>query len=330
MLSQEVILQMGTYLNPGKAAYQMAVNSEIYIDKTEMIQYINSVVNTQQRFVSVSRPRRFGKTIAANMLCAYYDREADSHKLFESHKVAGTSGWDEYHGKFDVIYLVMTRFFKSRLTVSEALSNMQKLVIRDLKRTYPDIDLPDDNDLIQTIYDVYSTTGKQAVVIIDEWDAVFRERPNDKEGQEEYLDYLRDLLKDNSYIALAYMTGILPIKKYGQHSALNMFTEYSMMAPRQLAPYTGFTEEEVKALSLKYGMDFEAVSNWYDGYLVSDRIPPEKREEYREGKYEGHRFSIYSPLSVVESMTTGVIKDYWNKTETYEALAEYIRMDYDL
>ena len=329
MLSQEVILQMGTYLNPGKAAYQMAVNSEIYIDKTEMIQYINSVVNTQQRFVSVSRPRRFGKTIAANMLCAYYDREADSHKLFESHKVAGTSGWDEYHGKFDVIYLVMTRFFKSRLTVSEALSNMQKLVIRDLKRTYPDIDLPDDNDLIQTIYDVYSTIGKQAVVIIDEWDAVFRERPNDKEGQEEYLDYLRDLLKDNSYIALAYMTGILPIKKYGQHSALNMFTEYSMMAPRQLAPYTGFTEEEVKALSLKYGMDFEAVSNWYDGYLVSDRIPPEKREEYREGKYEGHRFSIYSPLSVVESMTTGVIKDYWNKTETYEALAEYIRMDYD-
>ena len=329
MLSQEVILQMGTYLNPGKAAYQMAVNSEIYIDKTEMIQYINSVVNTQQRFVSVSRPRRFGKTMAADMICAYYDREADSHKLFESHKVAGTSGWDEYHGKFDVIYLVMTRFFKSRLTVSEALSNMQKLVIRDLKRTYPDIDLPDDNDLIQTIYDVYSTTGKQAVVIIDEWDAVFRERPNDKEGQEEYLDYLRDLLKDNSYIALAYMTGILPIKKYGQHSALNMFTEYSMMAPRQLAPYTGFTEEEVKALSLKYGMDFEAVSNWYDGYLVSDRIPPEKREEYREGKYEGHRFSIYSPLSVVESMTTGVIKDYWNKTETYEALAEYIRMDYD-
>ena len=329
MLSQEVILQMGTYINPGKAAYQMAVNSEIYIDKTEMIQYINSVVNTQQRFVSVSRPRRFGKTIAANMLCAYYDREADSHKLFESHTVAGTSGWDEYQGKFDVIYLVMTRFFKSRLTVSEALSNMQKLVIRDLKRTYPDIDLPDDNDLIQTIYDVYSTTGKQAVVIIDEWDAVFRERPNDKEGQEEYLDYLRDLLKDNSYIALAYMTGILPIKKYGQHSALNMFTEYSMMAPRQLAPYTGFTEEEVKALSLKYGMDFDAVSNWYDGYLVSDRIPPEKREEYREGKYEGHRFSIYSPLSVVESMTTGVIKDYWNKTETYEALAEYIRMDYD-
>lgn len=320
---------MGTYLNPGKAAYQMAVNSEIFVDKTEMIQYINSVVNTQQRFVSVSRPRRFGKTIAADMLCAYYDRCADSRDLFEKRKLADESGWDKYLGKFDVIHLVMTRFFKTRITVSEALSNMQKLVIRDYKRAYPDADIMSENDLIQTIDDVYSTIDRQVVIVIDEWDAIFRERPDDKEGQTEYLDYLRDLLKDNRHVALAYMTGILPIKKYGQHSALNMFTEYSMMAPRQLAPYTGFTEEEVKELSIKYDMDFGDISNWYDGYLVSDRIPPEKREEYREGKYKGHKFSIYSPLSVVESMTTGVIKDYWNKTETYEALAEYIRKDYD-
>ena len=320
---------MGTYLNPGKAAYQMAVNSEIFVDKTEMIQYINSVVNTQQRFVSVSRPRRFGKTIAADMLCAYYDRCADSRDLFEKRKLADESGWDKYLGKFDVIHLVMTRFFKTRITVSEALSNMQKLVIRDYKRAYPDADIMSENDLIQTIDDVYSTIDRQVVIVIDEWDAIFRERPDDKEGQTEYLDYLRDLLKDNRHVALACMTGILPIKKYGQHSALNMFTEYSMMAPRQLAPYTGFTEEEVKKLSKKYDMDFRDISNWYDGYLVSDRIPPEKREEYREGKYNGHKFSIYSPLSVVESMTTGVIKDYWNKTETYEALAEYIRKDYD-
>ena len=320
---------MGTYLNPGKAAYQMAVNSEIFVDKTKMIQYINSVVNTQQRFVSVSRPRRFGKTIAADMLCAYYDRCADSRDMFEKRKLADVSGWDKYLGKFDVIHLVMTRFFKTRITVSEALTNMQKLVIRDYRRAYPDADIMSENDLIQTIDDVYSTIDRQVVIVIDEWDAVFRERPNDKDGQTEYLDYLRDLLKDNRHVALAYMTGILPIKKYGQHSALNMFTEYSMMAPRQLAPYTGFTEEEVKELSKKYVMDFRDISNWYDGYLVNDRIPPEKREEYREGKYNGHKFSIYSPLSVVESMTTGVIKDYWNKTETYEALAEYIRKDYD-
>ena len=320
---------MGTYLNPGNAAYQMAIRSEIYVDKTKMIEHLNSVVNTQQRYVSVSRPRRFGKTMAADMICAYYDREADSRELFEKRKIAAAPIWDKYLGEFDIIHLVMTRFFKSRFTVSQALEKMQKLVNRDIKRTYPDIDLLDDEDLIQTIDDVYSAIKRQVVIVIDEWDVVFRERPDDKDGQTMFLDYLRDLLKDNRHVALAYMTGILPIKKYGQHSALNMFTEYSMMAPRQLAPYTGFTEEEVITLSLKYDMDFGDISNWYDGYLVSDWIPPEKREEYREGKYNGHRLSIYSPLSVVESMTTGVIKDYWNKTETYEALAEYIRKDYD-
>jgi hypothetical protein len=209
---------------------------------------------------------------------------------------------------------------------------MQKIVIRDFKRAYPDVELMSDIDLIQTIDDVYAAIDRQAVIVIDEWDAVFRERPDDKEGQTEYLDYLRDLLKDNRHVALAYMTGILPIKKYGQHSALNMFTEYSMMAPRQLAPYTGFTEEEVQGLCGRYGRDYARVKDWYDGYIVSDIIPPDPNHE--ELKTTGksptaNRYALYSPLSVVESMTTGVIKDYWNKTETYEALAEYIRKDYD-
>lgn len=323
---------MGTYLNPGKAAYNMAVNSEIFIDKTQMIQYINSIVNTQQRFVSVSRPRRFGKTMAAEMICAYYDRETDSRGLFEKRKLAAYTDWDEYLGSFDVIHLVMTRFFKTRSTVSEALANMQKLVSRDFRRAYPDVELLNDTDLIQTIDDVYAAIDRQVIIVIDEWDALFRVRPDDKTGQTEYLDYLRDLLKDNSHVALAYMTGILPIKKYGQHSALNMFTEYSMMAPRQLAPYTGFTEEEVQNLCGRYGRDYGRVKDWYDGYVVSDIVPPDPNHE--ELKTTGksptaNRYALYSPLSVVESMTTGVIKDYWNKTESYEALAEYIRKDYD-
>ena len=310
---------MGTYLNPGKAAYEEAVKSEIFIDKTEMLGYLNSVVKTKQKYVSVSRPRRFGKTIAADMICAYYDRDADSCDLFEKRKLADVPGWDKYLGKFDVIHLVMTRFVKTRITVSEALTNMQKLVIRDYRRAYPDADIMSENDLIQTIDDVYSTIDRQVVIVIDEWDAVFRERPNDKDGQTEYLDYLRDLLKDNRHVALAYMTGILPIKKYGQHSALNMFTEYSMMAPRQLAPYTGFTEEEVGSLCSRYGRDYARVRDWYDGYVVSDIIPPDPNHE--ELKTTGqsptaNRYALYSPLSVVESMTTGVIKDYWNKTET--------------
>ena len=329
---------MGTYLNPGEQSFRMAINSEIFVDKTELIQYLNSVINTQQRFVSVSRPRRFGKTMAADMICAYYDRKADSRELFQRRKLADcapvqTSGkdihWDEYLGKFDVIRLVMTKYFRKKDSVSNALQKMQKLVIRDLKMAYPDIDYFNDEDLIQSIDDVYDNIGRQAVLVIDEWDAVFRERQYDKDGQTEYLDFLRDLMKDNKHIALAYITGILPIKKYGKHSALNMFDEYSMVQPMRLAEYTGFTESEVKALCKKYVMDFRDVSSWYDGYKVTDYIPINKRKAFRLGNYFAHRICVYSPLSVVKAMQNGIVDNYWNKTENYEALADFIRMDFD-
>lgn len=326
---------MGQYLNPGKESYLEAVNSQIYVDKSEMIAFLNSVVKTKQKYVSVSRPRRFGKTMAADMICAYYDREADSKELFSTLKLADSNGtfsksaWDEYLGKFDVIRIVMTKFTRNKKSFDEALISMQELVSREIKKKYPDVDYYNDSDLIQTIEDVYSEKGQQFVIVIDEWDAVFREFPMDKDGQKIYLEFLRDFLKDKDYIALAYMTGILPIKKYGKHSALNMFTEYSMTYPRQLAPFSGFTESEVKALCEEYKMSYEEISNWYDGYVVSDRIPVEKRQDYREGNYDGHKVPIYSPLSVVEAMTNGIIKNYWNKTENYEALADYIIKDYD-
>ena len=325
---------MGIYLNPGKQSYQMAVNSEIFVDKTEMIRYLNSVVNTQQRYVSVSRPRRFGKTMAADMICAYYDREADSRELFANLKLSAGEGtdpknvWDRYLGKFDVVRIVMTDFVREETPVEDSLKRLVGRVLDELDERYPGVRF-DASDFTFSFDKFYRKTNTQFVVVIDEWDAVFRVRQKDKDGQKRYLDFLRDWLKDKPYIALAYMTGILPIKKYGEHSALNMFTEYSMEAPRQLAPYTGFTENEVIALCSKYGMDYAEVSAWYDGYVISDRIAPEKRAAYRQGQYDGHKIAIYSPLSVVESMTTGQIRNYWNKTETYEALAEYIRKDFD-
>ena len=328
---------MGTYLNPGKTAYEEAINSEIFIDKSEMIMFLNSVLKTKQKYVSVSRPRRFGKTMAADMICAYYDREAKSRELFEKRLLAKcepiiarnqTLTWDGYLGHFDVIRIVMTDFIKSDIDVPDALGKLKGRILDELNEAYPDVKY-DENDFFYSLDKFYRKTGYPFVIVIDEWDSVFRERKEDKDGQKHYLDFLRDWMKDKAYIALAYMTGILPIKKYGKHSALNMFTEYSMMFPREMAPYTGFTEEEVKRECKKYGMDYGEVSDWYDGYTVSDRIPPEKREEYREGKYEGHKISIYSPLSVVESMTTGIIKNYWNKTETFEALSEFISMNQD-
>ncbi|SFQ25353.1 PD-(D/E)XK nuclease superfamily protein [Butyrivibrio proteoclasticus] len=326
---------MGQYLNPGNTAYEEAVNSQIFIDKSEIILFLNSITRTNQKYVSVSRPRRFGKTMAADMVCAYYDRSVDNRELFGKLKLASAdqaekkAEWDKYLGKFDVIRIVMTKFFNGKSSADESLDKMQRIISREIIKAYPDVDYFDESDLIQTIDDAYSDNENQVVFVIDEWDAVFRECKEDKEGQIHYLDFLRDMLKDKDYIALAYMTGILPIKKYGKHSALNMFTEYSMTYPKQFAPYTGFTVEEVRNLCNKYGMDYHEVENWYDGYEVSDIIPIDKREEYRQGKYEGHKVSIYSPLSVVEAMVNGEIKNYWNKTESYEALAEYIKKDYD-
>ena len=286
---------MGTYLNPGSERFTQVVDSKIFVDKTAMIAELNELVGTEQKYVSVSRPRRFGKSITANMLCGYYGRGAD-RTLFENREIAEHDGWDKYLGGFDVIQIVMTDFIKEETDVFSSLSKMHK---------------------------------KPFVIIIDEWDAIFRVRKEDDAGQRKYLDFLRDWLKDKAYVALAYMTGILPIKKYGKHSALNMFDEYSIIAPMQFAPYTGFTEEEVQELCNQYSMSYDSISDWYDGYRVSDTVPVEMREKYRLGEYKDNIISIYSPLSVVKAVLTGVIQNYWNKTETYEALAEYIRMNLD-
>lgn len=328
---------MGTYLNPGNDAFREAVESEIFVDKTEMIQYLNRVVRTGQKYVCVSRPRRFGKTMAAKMICAYYDREADSRPLFEKCKISrgGAEGkdlpWDAFLGRFDVIRLVMTDFFKKDLSVDEALCKIKSRLLDELCEAYPDTKY-DEKDFFYSFDRFYRKSGTQFVIVIDEWDAIFREYKEDKEGQKKYLDFLRDWLKDKEYVALAYMTGILPIKKYGRHSALNMFDEYSMTAPMFLASYAGFTEDEVRNLTRQYGRDFEKIKAWYDGYLVSDVIPPDP--EYARlletGKApEAKKYSLYSPLSVVKAVRTGIIDNYWNETETYEALRQYVDWNFE-
>ena len=322
---------MGMYLNPGSSRFEMAVHSPIFIDKTPMISYLNSIINTSQRFVSVSRPRRFGKTMAADMICAYYDREVDSASLFSKLKLAESDGWNSCLGKYNVIHIVMTDFMKKDRPVKDSLNVLKRRLLIELSEKYPNIYFEED-DLSFSFGRFYLASKVQFVIVIDEWDAVFREYPNDLDGQKLYLDFLRDWLKDKEYVALAYMTGILPIKKYGKHSALNMFDEYSMIYPLQLAQYAGFTEEEVRELCNTYGRDYEQLKAWYDGYQVTDVVPPDPGHEMLKTTGESPkaaRYSLYSPLSVVKAVQTGQILNYWNNTETYEALEKYISMNFD-
>ena len=223
---------MGNYLNPGNEKFRRMIQSEIYVDKTGMIKYTNSVLDTAQNYVCVSRPRRFGKSMAANMLTAYYSRGCNSKELFGKFEIAKDKDFEKYLNQYNTIFLNMQEFLSRSHNVEELIDRVKKLVIRDLKMEYPEVDYFDDTDLIECMQDIYAQMQYPFVVIIDEWDCIFREYKQDKEAQEKYLDFLRDLLKDKACIYLSYMTGILPIKKYGTHSALNMFDEFSMIAPK--------------------------------------------------------------------------------------------------
>lgn len=302
---------MGIYLNPDSSRFEEAVNSDIYIDKTGLLNYTNSVLHTMQKYICISRPRRFGKSIAANMLAAYYSRGCDARELFSQFEIAKSDTFEKHLNQYNTIFVNMQEMLSRSKNVQELVARFQKLIIRELKSEYPEVEYFDEDDLTLCMQDVYVQTKQTFVIIIDEWDCIFREYKTDREAQEKYLDFLRDLLKDKAYIHLAYMTGILPIKKYGTHSALNMFDEFSMIDPGPLACYVGFTEEEVKGLCEQYQMDMGEVKSWYDGYSFEKTL------------------SIYSPRSVVNCMRLGKIGNYWNQTETFEALQVYIDMNFE-
>lgn len=300
------------YLNPGNGGFKESLNSEIYVDKTGLIGYTNRRLKTRQKFLCVSRPRRFGKSMAADMLAAYYDRTCDSAELFKGLEISKDASFSEHLNKYDVIFINMQEFLSRSLNIDDLINRLTARVVKDLKRVYGEfVDPASEDDLSYALMDVYAETGTGFIFIIDEWDCIFREKREDKKAQNKYLDFLRNLLKDRQYISLAYMTGILPIKKYGTHSALNMFEEISMTDPGRCAEYMGFTADEVRALCDKYDMDYSETQRWYDGYLL---------------KGAGH---IYNPKSIVDAMQNGNFRNYWTRTETYEALKVYIDLDFD-
>ncbi len=300
---------MGIYLNPDNTEFMKAVNSEIYVDKSMLIAFTNKNLCTEHEAICVSRPRRFGKSMAANMLTAYYSKGCDSASLFKNLKISCNEDYEKHLNKYNVIQLNMQRFLSRTNTIEKMVQMLSVKVVRELKREYNSVEYFEE-DLVSVLEEIYAQTKEKFIFIIDEWDCVFRTKPNDKEEQKRYLDFLRDLLKNQPYAILAYMTGILPIKKYGEHSALNMFDEFSMTNQRELAEFTGFTEQEVIDLCNKHDMSFDKMKSWYDGYDLKG-------------------MSIYNPRSVVMSLLGHDFDSYWTQTETYESIRTYIELNYD-
>ena len=314
---------MGIYVNPGNENFRTAMNSKIFVDKSLFIKKISEFLNTEQRFICVSRPRRFGKSMIGSLMKAYFSKGCDSFDIFENLKIANPPKEDkepifdfkENLNKFNMLHIDLGGFFSSSRNKNEVLLNLYDKLLKDFREEFPDIEFFKKDSLADLIMRAYKRTGTQFVIIIDEYDVLVRERIS-KEIFKEYLEMLNSLFKNdalNPAIALAYLTGILPIVRDKVQSKLNVFKESTMLSPFGMEEFFGFTKEETEALCNEYGMSFAECENWYDGYRIG----------------ETDKISIYNPNSVVEAMMRRKFKNYWHSTGSYEVVSDYIKLDYD-
>ena len=308
---------MGRYVNPGNQAFKRIAGSK-YVDKTNLISLMNEKVGGDKYLVCVSRPRRFGKSYAANMLTAYYDCSCDSHALFDHRRIACDASYEAHINRYNVICLDVSGFVSEAKSTRRPLIEVPEMIIdalrEDLRLVFPDLPHRKTvNDELLACVDL--PDGKPFIFIIDEWDSVIREAKDNEEAQSAYLNLLRGFFKDTTFtpkvIAAAYMTGILPIKKDGTQTAISEFEEYSMLKPDGFAEYVGFTEDEVRALCKDGKVDFEEIKAWYDGYELAEVG------------------SIYNPYSVMEALKTGKCQLYWKRTSAAESLKNYTNMEFE-
>ena len=303
---------MGLYINKGNEAFRRIRNSE-YVDKTELIRVVNSTLFTENCFTCVSRCRRFGKSMAAKMLAAYYDRSCDSRSLFADLKIASDPSFEKHLNKYPVIYLDMSDFV-TRFKDESIVGHIEEELKEDIHDAYPEVEYRAKDDLMGDLIRIAQTTGQRFIFIIDEWDAICREFAPNTKPMDEYVNWLRRMFKGGlsaETFAGVYMTGILPIKKYKTQSAMNNFQEYSMMKPGGMAGYFGFTKAEVKALAAKNGMDYDELEKWYDGYQI------------------GNEQSIFNPNSVMTAVREHWCESYWGRTGAVDAISSYISMNYE-
>ena len=308
LIKGEVKQAMGVYFNPNNESFTKDRNYKIYIDKTGLLEYLNEVLGTPRNCIAVSHARRFGKSHAAGMIDAYYSLGCDSTELFKETKISTNADYKKYMNQYNVIHLDISSVWDFHK--EDLIDSIQKRVCEDFQREYGD-SLNYDKDLYLLIQEIYDKTRIGFVIIIDEWDCVIR-NSEDKELVHKYLQFLHSLFKSEeskAFLALAYITGILPIKKIKDESALNNFTEYTMLDSYPITEYYGFTEDEVRGLCEEYYMDFDSIKAWYNGYLI-------------DGMH------MYNPNSVSMAMDRHRYDSYWRNTSSFASINTFITMNY--
>ena len=305
---------MGFYINPGNENFRFIVNAG-YVDKTGMISVINDTINTKSMLSCVSRPRRFGKSYAANMLEAYYDCSCDSHDLFEGLEITKDESYEKHLNQYHVLYLDITGFLGDT-NLEGLVAYIRERILRDVKKDFTTIE--PESSVKEALSAIVEETGRKFIAIIDEWDAPIRTPRSTPDTQTDYLEFLRSLFKSEitkKVFAAAYMTGILPIKKDGTQSAISEFTEYTILKPGEFAPYTGFTEENVREICDRKQVSMEMMKTWYDGYTLRRK--------------DGESIAVYNPNSVMRAAKEGDFDSYWEQSSAVYSALEYINLDFD-
>ncbi|MBU3106978.1 AAA family ATPase [Clostridium gasigenes] len=295
---------MAIYLNTNKPLenYRELFDEKYFVDKSKIITLLNDRISTKGKYVCITRPRRFGKSSVADMLGAYYSKGVDSKVMFDTLKISKANSYEKHLNKYNVINISFNTIPDKNKTYDDYIGLIQSGLVDDIKTMYPNLEIKKHFNISHML----SATNEKFIFIFDEWDYIFNNNLF-IENQNEFLEFLRNMLKDAPYVALCYMTGVLPIKKYSSGSALNMFDEFTFLRDRTFGQYFGFTEDEVSNLCENGEMDFKELEYWYNGYTTSKGI------------------KVYNPRSVVKALENDNCESYWTNTGAMDEVAEYLK-----
>ena len=304
---------MGLYLNPNSALLKESMQSEIYVDKSLIVRELNKFVATENKFLCISRPRRFGKSMASDLISSYYGKNTDSLPLFEKLKIFNDESFPKHYGKYNVIKLDINGMYRDVDKKINLVKTLTKKVVSEIKEFFPNAKVLLKDTLAEAMLKVFAKTGEQFVIIMDEYDVLIREEESD-EVFLPYLEFMNGLFKNRVLkpaIAMAYLTGILPIVRDKVESKLNEFIEITILNVKMFAEFTGFTKDEVRSLCDKYAMDYNECLRWYDGYRLNKDV------------------SVCNPKAVVEAMMDKEFANHWSNTGSYENIKDYVEYDFD-